>query len=185
MPNKKSDRKCSVLFCGEKHHAKGYCHKHYDEFSKPNRDRKEDHKKYNREKRKRPVAQQKPKVPKAPKAPKESRVKDVKQPRTQKRYKEDKLKKAARAAAYRARKYSVEAEVIYNKDVFEDCNWVCGICGLPVDKKLKYPNKLSASLDHIIPLAKGGKHVRANVQLAHLICNMSKGTTITPTLRKQ
>jgi 5-methylcytosine-specific restriction endonuclease McrA len=33
---------------------------------------------------------------------------------------------------------------------------------------------VSASLDHIVPLACDGDHVRANVHLAHLICNVRK-----------
>ena len=56
----------------------------------------------------------------------------------------------------------------------EKCNWVCGICSLPVDKTLKYPDPLSASLDHIIPVSKGGGHTTSNVQLAHLLCNLKK-----------
>lgn len=39
----------------------------------------------------------------------------------------------------------------------------------------KYPESLSASLDHRVPLAKGGKHSMANCQLAHLDCNVLKG----------
>jgi 5-methylcytosine-specific restriction endonuclease McrA len=44
----------------------------------------------------------------------------------------------------------------------------CGICGLavPVDQE---------SLDHIVPLALGGTHEPANVQLAHRVCNSRKG----------
>ncbi|MEV6398476.1 HNH endonuclease [Streptomyces sp. NPDC051907] len=33
---------------------------------------------------------------------------------------------------------------------------------------------MSASLDHIIPLARQGDHTRINVQLAHLLCNLRK-----------
>lgn len=40
---------------------------------------------------------------------------------------------------------------------------------------LVYPNPLSASLDHVVPLAWGGEHTAANVQLAHLKCNVAKG----------
>lgn len=52
---------------------------------------------------------------------------------------------------------------------------VCGICGKPVDKRLKYPNPMSAVIDHIIPVAKGG-HPSAmeNLQLAHWSCNRQK-----------
>lgn len=52
---------------------------------------------------------------------------------------------------------------------------VCGICHRPVDKSLKYPDPMSACIDHIIPVAKGG-HPSAmeNLQLAHVCCNNNK-----------
>lgn len=52
---------------------------------------------------------------------------------------------------------------------------VCGICGKPVDQSLKYPHPLSACIDHIIPIAKGG-HLSDidNLQLAHWTCNRQK-----------
>ena len=52
---------------------------------------------------------------------------------------------------------------------------VCGICGKPVDFNLKYPHPLSPTLDHIIPLAKGGHPSDiSNLQLAHRCCNRQK-----------
>jgi 5-methylcytosine-specific restriction endonuclease McrA len=47
----------------------------------------------------------------------------------------------------------------------------CGICGRPV-KATRGP--MRPSIDHIIPLSKGGKHELANVQLSHYRCNLSK-----------
>ena len=38
-----------------------------------------------------------------------------------------------------------------------------------------YPNRWSASIDHRIPLSKGGRHGPNNCQLAHWICNVRKG----------
>lgn len=54
-------------------------------------------------------------------------------------------------------------------------DWTCQLCVIEVDPTLRYPDPLSASLDHVIPIARGGQHVRSNLQLAHLVCNMSKG----------
>ena len=52
---------------------------------------------------------------------------------------------------------------------------VCGICGKPVDFSLKYPHPLSACIDHIVPIAKGGHPSdMANLQLAHWCCNRQK-----------
>lgn len=51
----------------------------------------------------------------------------------------------------------------------------CGICGDRVDMKLKHPDPGFPSLDHIVPLAHGGDDLNpANLQLAHLRCNLSK-----------
>ena len=52
---------------------------------------------------------------------------------------------------------------------------VCGICGKPVDKELRYPHPLSPCVDHIIPVAKGGHPSDlSNMQLAHWTCNRAK-----------
>lgn len=34
---------------------------------------------------------------------------------------------------------------------------------------------MSPSIDHVIPLSRGGAHAMGNVQSAHLRCNSSKG----------
>lgn len=52
---------------------------------------------------------------------------------------------------------------------------ICGICGQPVDKSLKYPHPLSATVDHIRPVSKGGHPSDiTNLQLAHFKCNREK-----------
>lgn len=52
---------------------------------------------------------------------------------------------------------------------------VCGICGQPVDKKIKPPHPLSPTVDHIIPISKGGNpSALSNLQLAHRCCNRAK-----------
>ena len=56
---------------------------------------------------------------------------------------------------------------------------VCGICGRPVDKSLKYPHPLSKCIDHIVPVAKGGHPSDIdNMQLAHWTCNRQKSDKI-------
>ena len=60
------------------------------------------------------------------------------------------------------------------KKIFATQN-VCGICGKPVDKSLRYPHPLSPCIDHIIPIAKGGHPSDIdNLQLAHWTCNRQK-----------
>lgn len=52
--------------------------------------------------------------------------------------------------------------------------WKCSLCGNRVLKSKKAPHPLSPSLDHVIPLSKGGAHDPVNVSLAHLGCNVAK-----------
>jgi len=56
---------------------------------------------------------------------------------------------------------------------------VCGICGKPVDMSLKYPHPLSPTVDHIIPVSKGGHPSDIdNLQLAHRTCNRQKSDKV-------
>lgn len=62
---------------------------------------------------------------------------------------------------------------------------ICQICGAPVDWNDKRPapktticGDMYPSVDHIIPVSKGGKDSWDNVQLAHRICNTLKGDMI-------
>ncbi len=60
-------------------------------------------------------------------------------------------------------------------EVFERDGWICGLCGQPIDRSRAWPDPASVSLDHVLPLAAGGEHSRANTQAAHWICNVRKG----------
>lgn len=75
----------------------------------------------------------------------------------------------------RALMQSAESERINSLEIYERDGWRCGLCYERVDAQLAWPHPQSPSLDHIVPLARGGHHVRTNVQLAHLTCNLSKG----------
>lgn len=56
---------------------------------------------------------------------------------------------------------------------------VCGICGKPVDFSLRYPDPLSKTVDHIIPINRGGHPSDlSNLQLAHLACNLAKSDSL-------
>lgn len=67
------------------------------------------------------------------------------------------------------------AEVIDPAVVAERDGHRCHLCGDKVDGRIKWPHPKSGSVDHIVPLAHGGEHTYANVALAHLGCNLSKG----------
>lgn len=60
----------------------------------------------------------------------------------------------------------------------------CGICGQYVDQTLPVNDKRARSLDHIIPIARGGAmYERDNVRLAHRSCNSRAGNQLVVTER--
>ena len=67
-----------------------------------------------------------------------------------------------------------------NRQIILRTQKICGICGQPVDFEYKFPHPLSPTVDHIIPVAKGG-HPSAleNLQLAHRYCNRQKSDKYT------
>lgn len=67
------------------------------------------------------------------------------------------------------------AERSWRTDVFDRDGWVCGICDEPVDPSLEWPHPQRVSLDHIVPLGKGGEHTPENSRCSHLRCNCKRG----------
>ena len=62
-----------------------------------------------------------------------------------------------------------------NRKIILATQSVCAICGRPVDKTLKYPDPMCATVDHIIPVSKNGDPASLdNMQLAHMVCNRAK-----------
>ena len=76
------------------------------------------------------------------------------------------------AHRHRAEKLGTASEEIDLWVVAERDRWRCGICGKRVGRKAT--GHRSASLDHIVPLSRGGQNLYVNVQLTHLVCNWSK-----------
>lgn len=62
----------------------------------------------------------------------------------------------------------VDPAVVYVRD-----GGVCWLCSRPVPRVVG--DALSPSLDHVVPLVRGGDHSYANVRLAHFVCNARKG----------
>lgn len=67
-------------------------------------------------------------------------------------------------------------------EIFEKYGWTCHLCSKPILKSFEYPDPQSPSLDHIIPLSKGGWHAPWNCRPAHLGCNSRKGDKLPPVL---
>ncbi len=78
-------------------------------------------------------------------------------------------------ARRRTRQHSAPYEVVNRLEVFERDGWRCKLCGDPVDRGAKPRSPMSATLDHVVPVALGGPHTAANVQCAHFRCNVRKG----------
>ncbi|GAB06690.1 hypothetical protein GII30_20515 [Gordonia amarae] len=67
-----------------------------------------------------------------------------------------------------------ECEVFQREEVFIRDDWLCGLCGEPTDPTVEYPHPHSPSLDHLLPVTRGGSHTRENAICAHLGCNIQK-----------
>lgn len=86
-----------------------------------------------------------------------------------------------RAKARRAKtKGAANPEKIDRDLVADRDGWVCWLCGTDVDREARWPNTLCASLDHVVPLSRGGQHTYTNVRLAHFICNTRRQATPAP-----
>jgi hypothetical protein len=68
----------------------------------------------------------------------------------------------------RAARHGVPYEPVNRLRVFERDGWICGLCSEPVARE-------DASLDHVVPMSRGGAHSYANTQCSHLLCNIRKG----------
>ena len=68
----------------------------------------------------------------------------------------------------------VATESYTAEEIAERDRWICGICRKRIGRTLRFPHSRSLSVDHIVPISHGGDDVRANVQPAHLICNIRK-----------
>lgn len=52
---------------------------------------------------------------------------------------------------------------------------ICSICGRPIDMSLKFPDPWSMTIDHIVPVNKGGHPSDSdNLAPAHFRCNRLK-----------
>lgn len=71
---------------------------------------------------------------------------------------------------------------VTDRQIFERDEWRCLIpgCGGPIEPDLTWPDPYSPSIDHIVPLSRGGTHVASNKRAAHLRCNVSRGARMHP-----
>lgn len=77
-------------------------------------------------------------------------------------------------ARRRARKKATAVGPVDLAALWEEQDGFCALCNEPIDATLAYPDPMSKSVDHIIPLSKGGPHVQENLQWVHLVGNLRK-----------
>jgi 5-methylcytosine-specific restriction endonuclease McrA len=90
-------------------------------------------------------------------------------------------KERAKNRTRRARLRGVESEPYTLIEIAERDGFVCQLCRGPVDMTLSGRMKWGPTIDHRIALANGGDDTRSNAQLAHRVCNLSKGAKILAT----
>lgn len=66
----------------------------------------------------------------------------------------------------------------FKRRIYFASDGICGICGHPIDLRLKWPNPMSYSIDHIVPRSLGGTHGANNLRAAHNQCNASRGNKL-------
>lgn len=76
---------------------------------------------------------------------------------------------AAKSARRRAQIRETEVEPIDFSKVLAEHGMVCHICTGAI------ASRDDLHFDHVIPLARGGPHMRNNIKPAHAICNQRKG----------
>jgi len=65
--------------------------------------------------------------------------------------------------------------------IAERDGWSCHLCGESIDRERHYQgwiNPEGASVDHVVPLSRGGSNDPANLKAAHWSCNVRRGNRL-------
>lgn len=75
----------------------------------------------------------------------------------------------------RARQRKAYVSPVRRSEIYKRDNYRCQLCGKKLKMNAEVPHPNAPTLDHIIPLSKGGTHEPTNVHAAHFLCNATKG----------
>jgi hypothetical protein len=76
--------------------------------------------------------------------------------------------------AARRRSAGAGAEPYTDREIFERDGWRCYLCGKRVKRTAARTDPNGATIDHIVPLSRGGVDAPSNVATAHWRCNREK-----------
>lgn len=84
-----------------------------------------------------------------------------------------------RTREHKKREAAANSPVFTDWQVFVRDKWLCQLCGCKVRKVVGECNYFGeATIDHIVPLSRGGRHSMANCQTACRECNVAKGASV-------
>jgi len=73
------------------------------------------------------------------------------------------------------RKFTYNQRQNHFGQIAERDDWTCWICKIRIDPDVPSTNRMGATIDHVIPISKGGTNDHENLKLAHWICNVRRG----------
>ncbi len=89
---------------------------------------------------------------------------------------EKRIRKRSTRATRRERERQAVKQKIDRDEIFIRDKWRCHICKQQVRDIPNHPRE--ATLDHVIPLSKGGSHTYKNLKTCCRKCNSDKGNTV-------
>lgn len=77
----------------------------------------------------------------------------------------------SKSARRRARRLNAFVENVDKRTLWSQHSGICGICRTPVSYD-------AMTIEHVVPLSRGGLHSYANTCPAHVECNLAKGNAL-------
>lgn len=65
----------------------------------------------------------------------------------------------------------IKIDKVKRLKVYERDQWKCYLCGEQLNKDTQVPDPLAPTLDHVVPISKGGSHTYDNLRCACFKCN--------------